>query len=184
MSPPSPCSPSNLSLKTSFLPFIIFFPPLPSTSAAASRGLAWPGLESHVIFTVAAAWEKKREVCVGTVLWPSREVRGQLNADPMSSSHKRTDSILFCLSSLFLLFVMLSFFYSLLCGLWFDPNVSFGSLGLIAIRNAQMQLVNLNITRISVPSQREAPELDIEYSGNKNLSLYIHCSNGKKKLSV
>lgn len=40
MSPPSPCSPSNLSLKTSFLPFIIFFLP---TSAAASRGLAAAG---------------------------------------------------------------------------------------------------------------------------------------------
>lgn len=74
MSPPSPCSPSNLSLKTSFLPFIIFFFLL--TSAAASRGLAMAGPESHVISTVAVAWEKKREVCVRTHFLAQLEGQG------------------------------------------------------------------------------------------------------------
>lgn len=62
---PSPCSSSNLSLKTYFLH--LFFSLL--TSAPASHGL-----ENHVVSTVAVAWEKKREVCVRTHFW---EVRGQ-----------------------------------------------------------------------------------------------------------
>lgn len=118
--PLSPCSPSNLSLKTSFLPFIIFFLP---TSAPASRGLAMAGLESHVISAVAVAWEKKREVCVRSHLfWPSWEVRGQLDADPVSSSRKRTNPLLLCPSLLFAVsYTVFTFFF----GFW--PLVSLQS---------------------------------------------------------
>lgn len=90
MSPPSPCSPSNLSLKTSFLPFIIFF--FLHTSAAASRGLAMAGPESHVISAVAVAWEKKREVCLRTCFLA--QLGGQRSAPISSSSHKRANSLL------------------------------------------------------------------------------------------
>lgn len=103
MSPPSPCSPSNLLLKTSFLPFIIFFP-LP-TSAAASRGLAMAGPESHVISAVAVAWEKKREVCVRTCFLA--QLGGQ-RSTPISSSHERAAH--FCPFPLFAVSIFPFFF--------------------------------------------------------------------------
>lgn len=73
-----PCSPSNLSLKTSFLPFITFSPPL-LTSAPASRGLAMASLESHVIFIenfcLGGGGEGGREMNIKTLILP--QLQGQ-----------------------------------------------------------------------------------------------------------
>lgn len=103
---PSPCSLSNLSLKnffSSLYNFFFFFCLL--TSAPASRGLATAGPESHVISVEAFAWEKKKgSVCHNPFFCPSWGVRGQPDAAPVSSNHKRAEPHLLCH---FLLFVCL-----------------------------------------------------------------------------
>lgn len=106
------------------------------------------GLESHVTSAVAVAWEKKREVCVRShFFWPSWEVRGQLDADPVSSSRKRANPLLLCPS---LLFAVSNAVFTFCFG--FRPLVSLQSLRLTAIKvsaNAVSKSKHHNIKRFT-----------------------------------
>lgn len=159
MSPPRPCSPSNLSLKTYFLPFIIV---LLTSAAAASRGLAWLKLESCDLLP-----GRRKGKCVSEARSrTSREVRGQLNSDPISSSRTK-DPTHFYSVLLPLLSITLSFLSSTLSGLCSDHK----SLWLRAIIDAKMWLIKLNITRISGASPQQGPELDMDRLRNQHNSL-------------
>ncbi|KAK2820782.1 hypothetical protein Q5P01_023741 [Channa striata] len=63
------------------------------STTSPQHHVAWHGRhgESHVIFSVAAAWKKKREVCVGTAFGPAGSCLLILLVDP--PSHTPTERI-------------------------------------------------------------------------------------------
>lgn len=131
VAPASPCSSSNRSLKTSFLPFIIFAPPLPSAHICSSITRHRESRDPHRGWLPREEEGKKRKCVSRASLRPSCEVRGQLNADPISSTHKSR-----------LTFPPLS---SLLSGLWFHPHHPPPGPGQTAFRDEQIGSLELNI---------------------------------------
>lgn len=109
MSPPSPCSPSNLSLKTSFLPFIIFFF-LPFSPHLQQHHAAWHGRpgESCDRRGGCCLGKEKGSVCQNPFL---AQLGGQGSTQPWSNQFKPqkgrltfTLSLVFAVSNAIFLF--------------------------------------------------------------------------------
>ena len=158
MSPPSPCSPSNLSLKTSFLPFIIFF--------------FAPHLQQH---HAAWQWPARRVMWSPQWLLPGRRKGKCVSEDPLFGPAGRSGVNSTLIQSvratkgpthfysglpISMPLLTLSFLSSLLFGLQSDPKVSLQSLRLTTIKYMQMWSVNLNITRISGASPQQGQDIN------------------------
>lgn len=112
MSPPSPCSPSNLSLKTSFLPFIIFFSPPNICSSITRPGNSRPG-ESCDLHSGCCLGEEKGSVCQNPFFGPAG--RSEVNSTLIQSVQAtKGPAHFYPVLALFLLVLTLSSLSSLL----------------------------------------------------------------------